>query len=470
MQDLRHPHILDLLQRELRGLGYAGGLLQEDYEFADFLAPDYPVKRIPLAAFTQEPPSYRHAALGVVYANGLAGPELVSGYRALGAPQVFEVAGDRVVRWKVTSTDLPSQLESVEVDQLPGLFATHKDDWAPSSVRQARFGSDAATQLDFFDLGLLPLLDYEVRTKLDRLLRQTVDLAISAYKQSNPFTESDYPPLFRLIFRLLAAKVLADRQHPGEWTSEDPGTVVAAIEDFYFNNSSRDPVLKDSRTQQVAWRRINSSLHFQNLSVDSLAYVYENTLVSPATRKLFGIHGTPREVAEYIVDRLPFERLDQDSRRVFEPFSGHSVFLVAAMQRLRGLLPKEMSSQARHEYFVQMLTGMEIDGFAREVAKLSLMLADYPNPDGWRLVDGDAFESPRFRRELARANIVLCNPPFESFSEVEDARYGALISARKPAELLHRVLDTPPRVPRHRSAAIFLDRVFLPDCKGATQG
>ena len=235
-------------------------------------------------------------------------------------------------------------------------------------------------------MDLLPLLDYEVRTKLDRLLRDTVTLAVDTFSQESPFTEEHYPLLFRLVFRLIAAKILADRAHPGDWIMDDPGSVIRAVEDFYFRDNSPEPVLEDYKTQVAIWNRIKATFHFQNLSVDSLAYVYENTLVTRDTRKSFGIHSTPPAVAEYIVRRLPFEKLDVNDRRVFEPFSGHSIFLVAAMRRMRELLPASMTSDQRHQYFVEMLSGIEIDPFAREVARLSLMLADYPNPDGLELV------------------------------------------------------------------------------------
>ena len=456
MEDQDHLLVLDRVRDELRDLGYVGGLLREKYDFADFLAPDYAVKQIPLAAFTQEPPSYRHASFGVAVANGVVGPELVQGYRALGAPQIFEINGDQVVRWKVTGTGTPARLGEVNADQVSALFADHKDDWAPRSVLRAQSGDPTATQLDFFDLGLLPLLDYEVRTKLDRLLSETVNLATGTRGKEHLFPDDQYPPLFRLIFRLLAAKVLADRQHPGNWAPEDPRAAVTAVEDFYFSSDTPEPVLPDYDTQLAIWHHLNSRLHFQNLSVDSLAYVYENTLVSPTTRKSFGIHGTPREVAEYIVSRLPFEDLEQGSRRVFEPFSGHSVFLVAVMQRLRELLPPEMTSGARHQYFVDMLSGIEIDSFAREVAKLSLMLADYPNPDGWRLFDGDAFTASRFDQELEAASVVLCNPPFERFTSDEKALYPGVERTTKPAEMLHRVLQRPPKL-----LGLVLPRTFL---------
>ncbi len=456
MEDQDHLLVLDRVRDELHDLGYVGGLLREKYDFADFLAPDYAVKQIPLAAFTQEPPSYRHASFGVAVANGTVGPDLVQRYRSLGAPQIFEINGDRVVRWKVTGTGAPARLDEVSADQVSALFAEHKNDWTPRSVLRAQSGNPTATQLDFFDLGLLPLLDYEVRTKLDRLLSETVNLAIATSGQKHPFEDDQYPPLFRLIFRLLAAKVLADRQHLGDWAPEDPRAAIAAVEDFYFSSDAPEPVLGDHDTQLAIWRHLTGRLHFQNLSVDSLAYVYENTLVSPTTRKSFGIHGTPREVAEYIVSRLPFEDLDQGSRRVFEPFSGHSVFLVAAMQRLRELLPPEMNSAARHQYFVDMLSGIEIDSFAREVAKLSLMLADYPNPDGWRLFDGDAFAASRFDQELGAAGVVLCNPPFERFTSDEKALYPDVERATKPAEMLRRVLQQPPKL-----LGLVLPRNFL---------
>ena len=153
---------------------------------------------------------------------------------------------------------------------------------------------------------------------------------------------------------------------------------------FISAGETPEPVLDDPETQSAVWDIIRDRFHFQNLSVDALAYAYENTLVEPEARKALGIHSTPAAVAEYIVKQLPFEVIDQDERKVFEPFSGHSVFLMTAMQRLRELLPSSMNPDERHKYFVRMLSGIERDGFAREVARLSLMLADYPNSDGWK--------------------------------------------------------------------------------------
>ena len=432
------------IKQGFRNLGYVGGLLQEDYQFADCSGPGITVNSVDLAAFAQEPTTYRNASFGVTISNGLAGADFIQRYRPLGAPQILEIGNGLISRWGVLGHGTPELLQEITPGQLPELFAEHAHNWSPEVILRLKSSDQVATQLDFVDLDLLPMLEYEVRTKLDRLLRDTVTLATRTFSGKGRFANENYPKLFRLIFRLIAAKVFADRQHQGDWTNDDPRSVVASVEQFYARNSALEPVLDHFDTQQAVWERIKNTFHFQNLSVDSLAYVYENTLVTPETRKIYGIHSTPPAVAEYIVRKLPFEDLAREQRRVFEPFSGHSVFLVAAMQRLRELLPPTMGPDERHNYFVRMLSGIEIDDFAREVAQLSLMLADYPNPDGWRLHREDAFLSDHFDNELKYANVVLCNPPFELFDSDQRARYKDLQSVWKPAEILHRVLLNPP--------------------------
>lgn len=447
MQNANRLALYEGVKQGLTGLGYVGSLIQENYKFADILAPEYSVSSVPLAAFAQDPPSYRNACFGVVSPNGVAGPTLISKYRSLGAPQILEIHQNHINRWKMTGYGAPMFLEQVKAKEVPALFERNREDWSPVRILRAKsVGDGTSSQLDFFDRGLLPLLENEAREKLDRLLQETMELSIHEFEQYSAFTDNHYPPLFRLLFRLIAAKVLADRGHPGDWLRDDPQLTITAVQDFYSSERCSEAVLDHHQTQIAAWERIKASFHFQNLSVDSLAYVYEHTLVAPETRRLFGIHSTPPAVAEYITRQLPFEDLAPNQRRIFEPFAGHAVFLVAAMQRLRELLPSEMTPAQRHRYFVKMLSGIEIDPFAREVARLSLMLADYPNPNGWRLHLADALDSELFEKELSAARIVLCNPPFEDFNNNERDTYGTLFSIRKPATILHRVLQNPPNL------------------------
>ena len=445
------------VKQGLADIGYGGSLIQENYDFADIISPTLAVRTIPLAAFAHEPHSIRNACFGAIMANGMTGSPLVTTCRSLGAPQIFELHPHHMNRWKMTAEGEPQFLEQVMADKVPALFRHHKEDWSPARIMSAKSSHTSfATQLDFFDLGFLPLLEHQAREKLHGLLQNTIALSVREYQKHSAFDNSTYPPLFRLLFRLIAAKVFADRGYPGNWMLTDPQHVISSIQNLYFNQSKPESVLGHRLTQTVAWESIKNSFHFQNLSVDSLAYVYENTLVAPQTRKAYGIHSTPPAIAEYVTRRLPFEDLPMHRRRVFEPCAGHAVFLVAAMQRLRELLPVEMNAEQRHRYFLTMLSGIELDSFAREVAQLSLMLADYPNPNGWRIHAGDAFDSDLFQSELRKSQIVLCNPPFENFDSAERQSYKHLPSVRKPAAMLHQVLQRPPEL-----LAFILPRSFV---------
>jgi len=344
----------------------------------------------------------------------------------------------------------PHLIEHINPDQLRAKIRARRDEWNPDHVLRAksiRFSS-APNQLDFFDIGLVPALEEVIQKKLDILLRDVIASSIADFTETRGHKPDirDTQALFRLIFRLLAAKLLIDRRHEGFHADADAQSVLAEIESFYFHNTSTEDVLKDKEIQSLAWEKIRGAFLFQNISVEALAYVYENTLVSNETRKQLDTHATPPEIAEYIVRQLPFEALAQDDRTVFEPFAGHAPFLIAALGRLRTLLPSDMSSAQRHDYFIRMLSGMEIDSFAREVARYSLILADYPNPDGWRIENDDVFASSKLASYLSNARIVLCNPPYGDFTSDQRRANPSIQSANKAVEALRRVLQRPPKM------------------------
>jgi hypothetical protein len=439
--------LLTIAREGLRDIGYHNDLLREEYEFADILAQNQS-RKIELAAFAQEPPSYLSSCIGITFPLQ-QGPEEIAGYRALGAPQILALhpENEKILRWKIHAENQPELLESVELPYLRNFILQHKDDWKPEEVLRAksiRF-TGVPVQLDFFDVGLIPAIEEVVHTKLDTLLRDVLAICKSVYQEHHD-AEPDPDALYRLIFRFIAAKLLGDRQHSDKWLNSNAQEVLAEIERFYFQHAPSQGVLNDIHTQNAAWNKIRSAFSFQNLSVEALAYIYENTLVNPVTSKKLGIHATAYPVAEYIVQQLPIQALPDEERRVFEPFAGHAPFLIAALGRLRTLLTTDMPVEKRHDYFISMLTGMEYEPFACEVAGYSLILADYPNPNGWRIEKADVFTSPKLSNYLKRATIVLSNPPFENFTEEERKKYPALKSVNKAVEALNRVLEHPPKM------------------------
>jgi len=437
-----------MVRDELNRLGYVGQLMQDDYAFDDASSIGTQELRVPVATFAQWPPSYRNACIGVLLANGQAGPQHVAAYRALGAPMFFEVFDDRADRFQIMASGQAVFLESLPAPHLRRAFELNRQNWNPDAIFRAKAIAPltGAVQLDFVDIGLLPALKGMIHGKLDRLLKEILLDAIKTYKIHTAEQGPEETSLFRLVFRCLAAKIFKDRGHRGNWAATDASTVISEIQQFYgFDGSDSGRILDEPNTQQVVWDKFRRAFNFQNISVDDLAFIYENTLIREETRKRFGIHSTPPAIAELMVDRLPVESLPQDERYVLEPCAGHGVFLIAALRRLRELLPVSWTNQEKHAYLKDRLTAIEMDTFAAEVCRLSLTLADYPNPNGWKILSEDIFATDVLYRQMKTGRIILCNPPFEDFTPEERGRYGQRVqSVHKPYEVLRRVLTDPP--------------------------
>jgi type I restriction-modification system DNA methylase subunit len=436
------------LKNEIEQIGYL--TIENDYIFSDVFEASGINRTAPLVAFTHAPPSYRNAALAVVEAKGRDATQLATEYRALGAPLLFVIEDQQVTVWEIHPHARPTIHSQARVDQLSTLFAEHRDVWRPQRIQNAKSFSllNRAFQLDFIDIGLLPAIEGEIHGKLDRLLNETLAETVRL-RVIRAGEEVNDQLVFRTIFRLLAAKVLQDRGHElaGMWNSGDIDTVLKGISKYY----KLSPLAGESGSFkgtvfEPAWARLRDGINFRNISSDDLAFVYESTLVTEETRKHFGVHSTPRPVAEYVVSRLQMLPQDVHDASIYEPFAGAGVFMVAALRRLRDLLPVEMTERERHQFLVNRIRGDEIEPFACEVATLSLILADYPNENGWGVSTADLFKNNSVAKRAKGAAIVLCNPPFEKFTLRERLRYpeATARSPRKPIAVLDAIIDAKP--------------------------
>jgi hypothetical protein len=438
---------LSQIEAALVRIGYRPEAIIRDYTFADVLSQVTEAQRVDLAAFTQTPESFRSAAFGVV-AGAVDAEGEVAAKRALGAPIIFSIDREGVTVWQIGAKRRPRALERVGLDAVDALFSRNANFWHPQAVHRAKsLGSfDPRYQLDFVDLGLLPAIEQEVQTKLDRVLGEVLELLLPKEDARTPDVDR---AAFRTTFRLLAAKILRDRQHPwaAKWDHTDVGSVLKAIEAYYhLERIEAVSWIFPRASAEAAWERLCRAVSFRNISADSLAFVYENTLVTADTRKLLGTHNTPRQVAEYILQRIDLSRLNLNRLRIFEPFTGAGTFLVSTLRRLRDSLPPGWSVEKQHDYLTERITGSEIDVFACEVAKLSLILADYPNPNRWKIACQDLFAPTAFTQAAAGATVILCNPPFEDFTKGERERYrdAAQRSFSKPMMVLHATLNCHP--------------------------
>lgn len=448
---------IERIVRASRRLGYRSEAIIRDYPFSTLGSPAAPsTQRAPLAVFTQTPPSYRSAAFGAAVST--EDPEIiVRNFRDLGAPLFFVIDSDNVSVWQVYAGGPPRLIQRAHLEALDRVFDERKDIWAPDSIHRAksigRFNSQY--QLDFVDIGLIPAIEGEIHEKLDRLLNET----LAATREAG--VRDGVRNLFQGVFRLLAAKILMDREHQASkaWDPTDVRSVLSSIGDYYglaetFSVNSVARLLSDS------WAVLRAGLNVSNISADDLAFVYENTLVTPETRRTYGTHSTPRHVAEYVVGRLDLWREALQPPLVYEPFAGAGVFLVSALRHLRDGLPSDWTDRQRHNLLVGKIRGSEVDAFACEVAVLSLILADYPNKNGWKVENVDLFKGNALASRLAAADVVLCNPPFEILTSQERIAYPeiAAISGSKAEAVLTLTLRAKPK-----ALGFVLPRTFLMD-------
>lgn len=423
----------------LRRIGYGSTLVQEEYRFADWFSPSAEERQADAAAFGQTPYSYESACIGVARANGIYGVDLVNRFRALGAPIFLEITRTEIREWAVSRKENGHGLVTTySPDRVGEMFANRASDWKPQSLLRAKnIGSfHWSPQLGLF-AGLLPELEQHIEKKLDPLLHDTLARTRDIYRVSTG-RDANAAHLFRLVFWILTAKVFYDRKVQGfANVSGDPDELLALVAKHY---KSDVPALLNRQTRELAASLIWSEMDFRNLSVEVLSQIWSTTLVDEETQQRLRIHRTSRTIVRYMVERLLplMPSTGDDKRIILEPCAGSSVFLIGAMNVLRQRLFL-MNTIERHRYFVQHLEAVEMDPFAVEISRLALTLADFPNPDGWKITDKDVFERGSLSSELRRAGVVLCNPPFGDFDEEERLRYQPAATS-KPAELLNIVL------------------------------
>ena len=456
---------LRTFRRALRRCGFAASLIRSDYRFADFRSAGMPLRTVDLAAFATRPIDLHSACVGVVHPSPdhATHLETLDECWALGARYVFVVEGQTIEWWVMKGRGAPEKRQRVPLSGLESFFEQNAPVFAPARVLREK--SSLGRQLDFVDAGLLPALNHEVGEKLHGLLERLVRDATGAYKNTHG-CEPAFPKLFRLVFRLLAGKILKDKGELSDLDFASPTHVLAEVARYYGEQEFSYPVLTDAAVVKLVSERVSEAIRFHNLSSESLAHVYENTLVTKETRKRYGTHSTPRYIADYITWRLPIDEIPIEQRHVFDPGVGCASFLVSAMRRLRLDLPPTWTTAKEHEYFARHLHGFDVDDFALETAVLHLTLADFPNRDGWDLPNADLWTTRVLEEGARQARIFLANPPFQNFTPQERAdlpKQGmAPEAANKASELVRRVL---PHLPDGALIGVVLPRETLEGTK-----
>jgi hypothetical protein len=366
---------------------------------------------------------------------------------------VFVCFQDTLQWWK-QGAQSPEYRESIPANNVERFFEDNLGAFKPDAVYRAktwgRFRPEY--QLSFVDLGLLPLVEEQVGKSLGKLVERNVAELKSSIGWEE-VTDDQGHWLLQTVFWLVSAKILRDKrvERFADLNLTDVGEVFGRLGRHY----GTEPLAIDSKKKLEGLREsariINQFSSLALTTTESLAYVYENTLISKETRSAFGTHRTPSFLVDYIVGNLIdwIEGIPPGQRSVFEPACGHAAFLVSAMRLLTELLPTEetLPSQ-RRLYLRSRMHGVDVDSFALELARLSLTLTDIPNPNGWDLEPQDMFLGDRLAGWAKKNTILLANPPFDNFTPQEQQQYrdqhSGVRFVNKSAEMLWRTLPHMP--------------------------
>jgi len=437
-------------------IGYKRHLIRKDYQYADLFSTGgsgVPLRSVGRAVFGQEPPDYRSACFGIQLAEpGRPSDSVVKELRAFGAPMIFIVNNGVTERWAVTEKE-PRLQDKYKTATLHNVIIRNQDTWKPQAIIRAKtgFAKPDPLQLDFVDIGLLPALEHEAAKKIDSLFGVLLHHAEEEFKKRN--LTFDASIIFKVVFSLLAAKLLKDRNISGSAYIDfsNPQSALKAVSNHYGSSLSVTISKLPISTLNSISQEIGKSFSLRNISVDTLTYIYENTFVSRKSRKELGIHSTPAYVADYLLSQVPLEDLPRTQWQTLDPMCGHGILLIAAMRRMRDLLPQNFGGRQRHEFFIKNLRGVEIDPFSIEVARMCLMLADFPESNGWEIARADAFADEVIENTSKKSMILVANPPFEKIKINDKA-------VPKPLEFLRRSL---PNLPEGALIGLVLPRSFL---------
>ena len=186
---------------------------------------------------------------------------------------------------------------------------------------------------------------------------------------------------------------------------------------------------------------LNRSINYQSVDHELLGYFYESTLLqlsetkAETIRKEFGIYYTPRILSQEIVWSIPFESIPVDERYVLDGTCGSGSLLLSACKRLEELVSYEKTEIDRHNYLTRMIEGYDIDKFASEVTRLSLLLYSLPYGNKWNIHAGDLLRINKSKIQVPF--VILGNPPYEEVRGNSQKKQKAAAFLDKYLEWLH---------------------------------
>jgi SAM-dependent methyltransferase len=401
-----HSGEAHILRTFLQRLGYGDNLIRESFPI--WLGRS--VETVDFACFGRPLPMDMTTStiIGRTLPAGSPIETTIDAARAIACPAVAVAFPDILELWSINAhPGTATKVASVGTEEVGRLATDFHTELGPDPLLNAK---NARQQLALFpiDVGLLA----SARRGSSEHLSSRVEEAMSEALFPLPLEERQRAERLvdasRAVVGSLAALMVRDK-----FLLEEGGLRLfeQARERFpgYFDWVQRPSSVTQDELINVL-STLGDGVNYEGLDPSVVSEVYETAVVSQSDRLQLGIFYTPPDLARQIALHVPFEAVAPDERIVLDPACGSGTLLLAAYDRLQALAPATWDPLETHTYLVSHLAGYDMDQFAVEIAKLSLLLNALPEGNSWKIEQQDTLRSPNPRDSLP--SVVISNPPW----------------------------------------------------------
>ncbi len=361
----------------------------------------------------------------------------LEGAKYLATPITVITKSNRVRVWSISSSlQKTILLDENEENVIYSYFEKNRFEFMSDSLINAKMGYK---QLSIFEMS--GLIDFS-RQATCKILSEQFEkglLAAKKYlKSKKNINGRDLNNITSITMHVISALIINSKIKLDEKVPEIFDLLNSLSQTYkeYFDEKLMFRYGKELLAEIYA--NLNCSINYQSVDHELLGYFYESTLLqlnekkAKKIRKEFGIYYTPRILSQEIVESIPFETIPIEKRYVLDGTCGSGSLLLSACKRLENLASYEMKEFDRHDYLTRMIEGYDIDKFASEVARLSLLLYSLPYGNKWNIHAGDLFHINESKMQIP--SVILGNPPYEEVRKNSQ-------KTQKAAAFLDKYLD-----------------------------
>jgi N-6 DNA Methylase len=386
--------------------GYGDDVVDSNYPV--WLGRDRGIGHADLVAFGRPAPKDMSTAVITVTSGTIEGAFDLA--QMIGVPYFLLAEGEQLDLWVAEPARPRRWREAVTAADVPDLR-----EWLrPPAALMAKIG---LRQLHLFDIpvNLLATARSHSADELapivgDSLRAASDSLRVRAGGDLEQGRRLLHRSAARLVVGALTVLVMRDRDE-GRRPSLDPTSLITRVVEEHpsmfgwFADSSP----QERSVLEALVKQLGDGIDYRSLDPSILSEVYEQALVNDDDRRRLGIHYTPPALARRLLTDLPVETVAPEDRHVLDPSCGSGTLLIAAHDRLRDLQPSNWAEEERHRDLAVHLHGYDRDPFAREIARLTLLLHAQPAGNGWHIDELDIREQPSPR---IAPNLIVTNPPW----------------------------------------------------------